>query len=502
MTSSTAPSDGGAAGADAPAPAHRVVIIGSGFGGLFAARALKRSKLDVTVVDRTNHHLFQPLLYQVATGILSEGEIAPATRDVLRRYANVHVEVGKVIDVDLTNRVVVSNQGLRTRRIPYDSLIVATGVETSYFGHDEWARWAPGMKSIDDALELRGRIFGAFEIAETSDSEATRQQWLTFLVIGGGPTGIEMAGQIAELAKRSLRRNFRVIDPRQTRVILLEGSDRVLSFFGRRLSKIAAASLTRQGVEVRTNTRVEGIDPTGIDVRLPDGSTERIEGRTKVWAAGTRTGSLARQLAERTGTEMDPMGRLKVLPDCTLPGHPEVFVVGDLMALDDLPGMAEVAMQSGRHAAEQIKRRAAGDPDPSRPLRYRDLGSMATVRRFSAVAMIGPLRIGGFVGWLFWLVVHLTFLTGFKNRVSALAHWAVSFVGRGRSERAITSLQVVSRVALADAIRGTGPGTAHPAPHEELTVFDYVAGANETAAQRADDQAGADPARRPATGDR
>jgi NADH:ubiquinone reductase (H+-translocating) len=428
-------------------PNHRVVIVGSGFGGLFAARALRRAPVEVTIIDRTNHHLFQPLLYQVATGILSEGEIAPATREVLRRHRHTRVQLAEVTGIDLHRRVVTATQGERMMETPYDSLIVAAGVQAFYYGHDEFSRWAPAMKSIDDALELRGRIFGAFEMAEIETDEDARRAWLTFVVVGGGPTGVEMAGQIAELSHRALRRNFRSIDPTQARVILFEGGERVLASFGERLSLIATRDLGRLGVEVATRSTVTGMDQHGIAVRHADGTTERIEARTKVWAAGMVASPLARMLADASGAGVDRMGRVRVLPDCSLPGHPEVFAVGDMMTLDDLPGMAEVAMQTAMHAARLIKQRLKGDHS-DKPFRYRDLGSLAVISRFRAVAKVGRLSVGGFIGWFLWLVVHLTFLTGFKNRFGALARWAVSFVGRGRAERTITFQQVVAREAI------------------------------------------------------
>ncbi len=450
--SATGPGAGAPADATATAGAaagtHRVVIIGSGFGGLFAARRLKRAPVEVTLVDRTNHHLFQPLLYQVATGILSEGEIAPATREVLRRSRNARVRMALVTGVDPVRKVVAATQGVNMFEIPYDSLIVAAGVDTSYYGHDEFDEWAPGMKTIDDALELRGRIFGAFEMAEQEPDEATRADWMTFAVVGGGPTGVEMAGQISELSRRALRRNFRRIDPADARVLLFEGGDRVLGAFGDRLSGYTEKALCKMGVEIHTGALVTGMDEHALEVRFDDGRTEWVRARTKVWAAGMEAAPIGRVLAEATGTGVDRMGRLKVLPDCTLPGHPEIFVVGDLMALDDLPGMAEVAMQSGVHAAEQIERGLRGG-DPSRPFRYRDLGMLATISRFRAVAKIGKVSVGGFVGWLLWLVVHITFLTGFKNRLGTLARWTISFIGTGRAERTITFQQVVARLAIA-----------------------------------------------------
>ncbi|HTX63517.1 MAG TPA: FAD-dependent oxidoreductase, partial [Acidimicrobiales bacterium] len=333
---------------------------------------------------------------------------------------------------------------------PYDSLIVAAGLETSYFGHDALARFAPGLKSIDDALELRSRIFDAFEMAETETDPAERRSWLTFVVVGGGPTGVEMAGQIVELSRRALRGNFRTIDPASAHVILAEGADRLLPAFGGRTPSIAGRDLRALGVDVRTGCKVVGMDDAGVDLRYDDGHDARVDARTKVWAAGMTASPLGRQLAGASGAELDRAGRVRVLPDCTLPGHPEVFVVGDMMALDDLPGLAEVAIQTGVHAALTIRRRLGGDLG-SRPFRSRDLGSMAIISRFRGVARFGNLTVGGFAGWAMWLVVHLTFLTGFKNRFIALVHWAVAFVGRGGAERVITHQQIVAREAIAAA---------------------------------------------------
>lgn len=438
-------------------PAHRVVIIGSGFGGLFAARALRGAPAEVTVIDRMNHHLFQPLLYQVATGILSEGDVAPAIRDVLRNHPSAHVQLAEVRHIDLERRVVVGERPGRVIETPYDSLIVATGVETSYFGHDGFSRWAPGMKSLDDALELRGRIFGAFEMAESEPDQRIRREWLTFVVVGGGPTGVEMAGQLRELSTLALRRNFRTIDPASARVILVEGLDKVLASFGPRLARAAQVDLERLGVEVRTGWMVAGLDERGVDIRHPDGTVDRIDARTKVWAAGMSASPLGRLLAEQSGADVDRMGRVQVLPDCTVPGHPEVFVVGDLMALDGLPGLAEVAIQSGMHAARTIRHRLDGDT-ANRRFKYHDLGTLAIVSRFGAVARFHRLGFHGLAAWLVWLVVHLTFLTGFKNRLSALTSWTIAFVARGRSERAFTTQQVFARHAIA-ALRRWVAGT-------------------------------------------
>ena len=427
---------------------HRVVVIGSGFGGLFATKALRRADVDVTVIDRTSHHLFQPLLYQVATGILSEGEIAPPTRDILRRQKNAQVFLGDVETIDLDARTVTHSVYGKTTVTGYDSLIVAAGAGQSYFGNDAFAEHAPGMKTIDDALELRGRIFGAYEMAELEDDPLVLDAWLTFVVVGAGPTGVEMAGQIAELSRRTLTSNFRRIDPSTTRVVLLDAADAVLGTFGDQLSTHAQHTLESMGVEVQLGAKVVGVDGLGLDVEDRDGSRRRIAARTKIWAAGVAASPLGRQLAEQTGAELDRSGRIRVERDLTLPGHPEVFVVGDMMALDDLPGVSPVAIQGAKHAAKQIQRRVRGSDDVSKPFRYRDKGSMATISRFRAVASIGGLHLRGFIAWVAWLAVHLIYLTAFKNRITALLHWAVSFIGRGRSERTATWQQVSARTRL------------------------------------------------------
>jgi NADH dehydrogenase len=421
---------------------HRVVIIGCGFAGLFAAKALRRAPVEVVVVDRTNHHLFQPLLYQVATGVLSEGDIAPPIRDVLRRQRNARVVLGNVIDIDLEKRDLTIDTLGQDEPLSYDSLIVATGASSSYFGHDEYAVHAPGMKTIDDALELRGRIFGAFEVAELEADAAVRESWLTFAIVGAGPTGVELAGQIAELSRRALGKNFRSFDPALARIYLLDGLETVLPAFPARSRRRAQRTLENLGVELRLGTRVVGVDATGLDL---DGG-DRIEARTKVWAAGVQASPLGRILADGAGASIDRAGRVAVNPDCSLPGHPEVFVVGDLMALDNLPGLAEVAMQSGHHAARTIAR--ALHDQPAKDFHYRDLGTMATIARFRAVATIGRLEISGVLAWLMWLVVHLAFLTGFKNRFSALANWTVAFVGRGRRQRTITKRQALGTAVV------------------------------------------------------
>ena len=430
---------------------HRVVIVGAGFGGLFAAKALRRADVHVTIINGTTYHLFQPLLYQVATGILSEGEVAPPIREVLKRQDNVDVRLGWVEDVDVDAKLVMVNGPGVTYTVPYDTLIVAAGSSQSYFGNDEFAHHAPGMKSIDDALELRARIFNAFEIADVQTDPAAAERWMTFVVVGAGATGTEMAGQIAELAHRTLPGQYRHIDPHRTRIVLVDAVGHVLTNFHDDLSTAALRRLHLLGVEVELDTKVVGVDDTGIDVETVRGP-ERIEAMTKVWAAGVAASPLAKRLAEATGATTDRAGRLHVRPDSTVPGHPEIFVVGDLMALPgkdgrQLPGVAQVAIQSGRHAAKQILRRLAGKTD-GQPFHYFDKGNMAVISRFAAVANIGKVRLSGFPAWLIWLGVHLFYLVGFKNRVTAVLHWAVSFLGRGRSERVSTLQQVHSRAAM------------------------------------------------------
>ena len=428
---------------------HRVVVVGSGFGGLWTTEALAKAPVAVTMISGTSHHLFQPLLYQVATGVLSEGEVAPATREVLKKQPNATVLLGRVTDIDLAERTVTSVSPLGTTVTPYDTLVVAAGAGQSYFGNDQFSEFAPGMKSIDDALELRGRIFGSFELAELCSDPKDTEEWLTFVVVGAGPTGVEMAGQIAELAHRTLRRDFRRIDTSKARVILLDAAPAVLGAFGEKLSTEAREQLEKIGVEVQLNVKVVGVDNTGVDVIDPDGTQRRIPSRCKVWAAGVSASPLGLQLAEQSDAEVDRAGRVKVNEDLSLPGHPEVYVVGDMIALNNLPGVAQVAMQGGKHVAGQIKKRLRGEPT-GQPFKYFDKGSMATISRFHAVCSIGEkVRFSGFIAWLMWLVVHVMYLVGFKNRFTTMLHWAVSFVFRGRSQRTTTRQQIVARTLMA-----------------------------------------------------
>jgi NADH:ubiquinone reductase (H+-translocating) len=443
-----APSPATPAPVDRGSGRHRVVIIGSGFGGLWATGALAKAPVDITMISGTSHHLFQPLLYQVATGVLSEGEVAPATREVLKKQKNATVLLGRVTDIDINAKTVTSLSPLGTTVTPYDSLIVAAGAGQSYFGNDHFSEFAPGMKSIDDALELRGRIFGSFELAELCDDPAEREQWLTFVVVGAGPTGVEMAGQISELAHRTLRRDFRRIDTTKAKIILLDAAPAVLGVFGDKLSTAAREQLESIGVDVELNAKVVGVDNTGVEIIDADGKERRIPSRCKVWAAGVSASPLGRQLAEQSGSEVDRAGRVKVNEDLTLPGHPEVFVVGDMMALNNLPGVAQVAMQGGKYAAGQIVRRLRGEP-AGPPFKYFDKGSMATISRFHAVASVGKIRLAGFFAWVMWLVVHVMYLIGFKNRLTTMLHWAVSFIFRGRSQRTTTRQQIVARTLMA-----------------------------------------------------
>src|SRR3954467_15935102 len=424
----------------------RVVVIGSGFGGLFATQALKDTPVDITVIGKTSHHLFQPLLYQVATGILSEGEIAPATREILSRQHNARVVLGEVTDIALAARTVPSVVLGRTTVHEYDELIVAAGAGQSYFGNDRFAEFAPGMKSIDDALELRGRIFGAFELAELATDPAEVDRLLTFVVVGAGPTGVEMAGQIAELARRTLRRDFRSIAPTSARVILLDAAPQVLPPFGE-LGKKAHKRLNEMGVEVQLGAMVTNVDADGLTVKDGDGHERRIQAATKIWAAGVQASPLGKLLGEQSGAAVDRAGRISVEKDLTLPGHPEVHVGGDMISLNRLPGGAQVAITGGRFAADAIKARIAGRRPPTE-FHYHDKGSMATVSRFSAVADIGKLKFSGFIAWVLWLVVHLMYIVGFKSRFTTVFHWLISFMGRGRSQRVATQQQVYGRLAL------------------------------------------------------
>jgi NADH:ubiquinone reductase (H+-translocating) len=428
---------------------HKVVIIGSGFGGLNAAKALKHADVDIKMIARTTHHLFQPLLYQVATGIISSGEIAPPTRIILRKQKNAQVLLGNVTHIDMANQTIKSELLGHTYVTPYDTLIVAAGAGQSYFGNDHFAEWAPGMKTVDDALELRGRILGAFEQAERSSDPARREKLLTFTVVGAGPTGVEMAGQIAELADHTLKGAFRHIDSTQARVILLDAAPAVLPPMGEKLGNKARARLEKMGVDIQLGAMVTDVDRNGITVKDSDGTIRRIESATKVWSAGVSASPLGRDLADQSDVELDRAGRVKVLPDLSVPGHPNVFVVGDMAAVEGVPGMAQGAIQGAKYAAKAIKAELKGaDPAQREPFQYFDKGSMATVSRFSAVAKVGPLEFGGFIAWLAWLVLHLVYLVGFKTKITTLLSWTVTFLSRARGNLTITEQQAYARTRI------------------------------------------------------
>jgi NADH:ubiquinone reductase (H+-translocating) len=427
----------------------RVLIVGCGFGGLEAARALRAAPVAITLVDRTNHHLFQPLLYQVATAGLSAPVIAAPVRHLFRTQANVTSLLGEAVRIEPAARQVLLKDG---STLPYDHLIVAAGSTHSYFGHDEWAPFAPGLKTLDDAFEIRRRILLAFEAAEKQADPKVRAAWLTFVVIGGGPTGVEMAGTLAEIAHDTLPGEFRHIDPASARIVLVEGGARVLQAMPEVLSERAAQQLHKLGVEVRTGARVTHIDATHVQVRPGSGFEDyRIESRCVIWAAGVAACPLGAQVAQATGAPVDRAGRVAVLPDLSLPGHPEISVIGDLAAAKshrkgheptDVPGVSPAAKQMGRAAAANILRRLAGQP--TSPFRYRDWGNLATIGRNAAVvdltAPFGHLRFSGYFAWLFWLFAHIYFLIGFRNRLVVLVDWAAAYWSKQRYARVLADI--------------------------------------------------------------
>jgi NADH:ubiquinone reductase (H+-translocating) len=443
--------------ADQTSP-RRVVIIGGGFAGLFAARALRRAPVQVTLIDRAAHHLFQPLLYQCSTGILSEGKITAPLRELMRKHRNVECVLAEVTGIDPERRQVQARRPFGERmEFGYDYLIVAAGVQQSYFGHDEFARYAPGMKSIEDALVIRRRVFGAFEMAETATDPAERTRWLTFALVGAGPTGVELAGQIREVATKTLRTEYRHIAPGDARVLLFDGGDAPLASFGPVLSGKAAAALTKLGVEQHMHSIVTQVDGGGLLVRDQDGKVTRYEAGTVLWAAGVAAPGVATAIAKATGAKCDRAGRIMVGKDLTVPGYPEIYVPGDLMSLEGLPGVAEVAMQGGLYAGRHIGHAVEGRP-LDKPFRYRDLGTAAYISRGSAVVSVGKLHFSGFIGWWVWLFVHIGFLTGYRNRVGAILSWWFAFTRDLRRERTYT----VREVGLVrDVYSSSPPGPAN-----------------------------------------
>ncbi len=421
----------------------QVVIVGGGFAGLFAARALRNGPYAVTLIDREPQHVFQPLLYQCATGILSEGQITAPLRRLLRSHRSVSCLTAEVRDIDPDRRRVICRRpGGGQLEVPYDHLIVAGGVQQSYFGHDEFAEFAPGMKTISDALTIRRRVLGAFEIAETAEDPAQQRRWLTFALVGAGPTGVELAGQIRELATKTLRSEYRRARPEDARVLLFDGGSAPLAVFGNRLSAVAAEELRSLGVDLHMNSIVTSVDGQGLTVRDPEGRETRYDAGTVLWTAGVEAPPIAGVIARATGAKQDRCGRIEVQGDLTIPGHPEISVVGDMMSLRGLPGVAEVAMQSGLYAGRRVRRLIVDQHPTARPFRYHDLGSAAYVSRGRAIVSAGPLRLSGLPGWFVWLFIHIAFLTGYRNRIGAILTWWIAFTRDSRRERAYTTREV------------------------------------------------------------
>ncbi len=419
---------------------HRVVILGGGFGGLYAAKALRHAPIELTLVDRRNFHLFQPLLYQVATGSLAPGEVASPLRSILRKQKNARVLLGEAVFLDAEKRLLILADGT----IPYDTLVVAAGSQDSYFGNDSWRKVAPGLKSIEGATAIRHKILYAFEAAERETDPERRREWLTFVVVGAGPTGVELAGALGEIARETLRHDFRSIHPEESQILLLDGSPRVLPAYPEDLSADAERSLVRLGVRTRSNVRVTGIDSEGVTLQAtaPDAKRgpERIQARTVLWAAGVAPSSFGAVLAQTAGAKLDRAGHVLVEPDLTIAGHPEILVIGDLARVEQdgktLPGLAPVAMQEGRHAARMIRDRVNGRP--TQPFRYFDKGTLAVIGRASAVADFGRFHAHGLIAWLLWLFVHLMYIVQFESRVVVFIRWGFQYLTFSRGSRLIT----------------------------------------------------------------
>ncbi len=443
---------------------RRVVIVGGGFAGLFAARALRNAPVQVTLLDRAEHHLFQPMLYQYSTGIVSSGKIAFPLRELLRKLGNLELVLAEVTGIDAERRRVLARRPLGEQiEFGYDYLILAAGVRQSYFGHDEYAAFAPGMKTIEDARRIRRRIFGAFEMAESADDPAERRRWLTFALVGAGPTGVELAGQVREVATKTLRREYRHIKPGDARVLLFDGGKAPLAMFGPKLSALAARDLTKLGVELHMGSIVTEADRHGVRVKDHDGNTTRYEVGTILWTAGVQAPPLAAAVAKATGAEQDRAGRIVADKDLTIPGHRDILVAGDMMSLDRLPGVAEVAMQTGHYAGRKVTRESSGQT-LDKPFRYHDLGSAAYISRGRAVVSTRRLHLGGFIGWVGWLFIHIGFLTGWRNRVGALFSWWFAFARDVRRERGFTidDMPISAYGEHADAA-GSGRHAVRPA---------------------------------------
>jgi NADH dehydrogenase len=448
---------------------RQVVIVGGGLAGLFAARAMRSAPVQVTLLDRAEHHLFPPLLYQCATGIMSPGKIAFPLRELLRKLPNVEFVLAEVTGIDAERRRVLARRPLGGQmEFDYDYLILAAGVRQSYFGHDEYAAFAPGMKTVEDAMRIRRRVFGAFEMAESASDPAERQRWLTFVLVGAGPTGVELAGQVREVATKTLHREYRHIKPEDARVLLFDGGEAPLAMFGPKLSGMAARDLKRLGVELHMGSIVTEADLHGVQVKDHDGKVTRYEAGTILWTAGVQAPALAAEVAKATGAEQDRAGRLCVNKDLTIPGHPDILATGDLMSLDRLPGVAEVAMQTGHYAGRKIALKSI-DESLDKPFRYHDLGSAAYISRGRAVVSTGKLHFGGFIGWVAWLFIHIGFLTGWRNRIGALFSWWFAFTRDMRRERGFTidDMPVRAFAEQTEAAYGPRPAVMPTSTHKQ-----------------------------------
>src|ERR1700728_1456481 len=432
---------------------HRVLILGGGFGGLYAAQALRHAPVELTVLDRRNFHMFQPLLYQVATGSLSPGDVAAPLRAVLRKQKNTRVLLGDAADIEPTAKRVLLRDG---GEIEYDSLIVATGAQSAYFGHDEWREWAPSLKSVEEATQIRHKILLAFEVAERVADPAERTAWLTFVIVGAGATGVELAGALGEIANETLKHDFRSIRPQDARIIVVDGGDRPLASYPEDLSKKAERSLLKLGAQVRTGVMVTSVDGNGVTLKTKAG-LEHIASHTVIWAAGVTASDFGRQLAKRTGVETDKPGRLKVNADLTIPNYPDIFVVGNLALRTDehgkaLPGVAQVAMQGGAYAAKTIVKRIRGEHD-AKPFHYFNKGDLAVIGRAAAVADIFGVHLSGFIAWLVWVFIHLMYIVEFQSRIVVFVQWAFLYLTFNRGARLITGSAATDAVARAEPLK-------------------------------------------------
>ncbi|MGV0331112.1 NAD(P)/FAD-dependent oxidoreductase [Corynebacterium macginleyi] len=433
---------------------HHVVVVGGGFGGLNTVKKLKNADVEITLIDKKNHHLFQPMLYQVATGMISAGEVAPSTRQLLRNQDNVHFVNGNVTDIDLENQTVTAGLDDFSRTYSYDSLVVAAGSSQSYFGNDHFAEFAPGMKTLDDALELRSRIISAFEKAELTDDPAERERLLTFIIVGAGPTGVELTGQIAELANRTLSDVYSTYGTSAAKIYLLDGAPQVLPPFGKRLGRRAQRTLEKEGVNVRLNAMVTDVNEDSVTYKNMKTDEEvTLVGATKIWSAGVAASPLGKMVADQAGVEADRAGRVAVNDDMTVGDFNNVYIIGDMMSLNLLPGLAQVAIQGGEHVAKLIETKVDEEStaDEKEPFEYFDKGSMAIVTRFNAVVKLGKTEFSGFPGWLAWLALHLTYVIGLRSRLAVLVNWAANILSRNRGNLEITTQQRIARNLIEEA---------------------------------------------------